>query len=108
MKNADLTFNDYSQKPKVTENKYDAAAYNRLVKVADGQDDHDVVVMEQLKQYANKDALNLGNNIKVYKTDEKGNVQLDKDKNLSRIQTPRQRLRRTAKTPGARLLAQAR
>lgn len=80
LRNADLTFNDYSQKPTVTENKYGAAAYNRLVKVADGQDDHDVVVMEQLKQYANKDALNLGNNIKVYKTDEKGNVQLDKDK----------------------------
>ena len=36
--------------------------------------------MEQLKQYAEKNASNLGNNIKVYKTDEKGNVQLDKDK----------------------------
>ena len=80
LRNADLTFNDYSQKPKVTENKYDAAAYNRLVKVDDGVDDHDVVVMEQLKQYAEKDASNLGNNIKVYKTDEKGNVQLGKDK----------------------------
>ena len=80
LSNADLTFNDYSQKPKVTENKYDAAAYNRLVKVDDGVDDHDVVVMEQLKQYAEKDASNLGNNIKVYKTDEKGNVQLGKDK----------------------------
>ena len=80
LRNADLTFNDYSQKPKVTENKYDAAAYNRLVKVDDGVDDHDVVVMEQLKQYAEKDASNLGNNIKVYKTDEKGNVQFGKDK----------------------------
>lgn len=37
--------------------------------------------MEQLKQYAEKDASNLGNNIKVYTIDEKGNVQLDKDKN---------------------------
>lgn len=80
--NADGTTNDYTQAPEsVTENKYTTAAYNRLVKVADGQDDHDVVVMEQLKQYAEKDASNLGNNIKVYKTDEKGNVQLDKDKN---------------------------
>ena len=79
--NADGTTNDYTQAPEsVTENKYTMAAYNRLVKVADGQDDHDVVVMEQLKQYAEKDASNLGNNIKVYKTDEKGNVQLGKDK----------------------------
>ena len=60
---------------------YTSAYYNRLVKVADGIDDHDVVVMEQLKQYAEKDASNLGNNIKVYTIDEKGNVQLDKDKN---------------------------
>lgn len=79
--NADLTTNDYTQAPEsVTENKYTTAAYNRLVKVADGIDDHDVVVMEQLKQYAEKDASNLGNNIKVYKTDEKGNVQLDGNK----------------------------
>ena len=48
LRNADTTFNDYSQKPTVTENKYGSAAYNRLVKVADGQDVHDVVVMEQL------------------------------------------------------------
>lgn len=39
---------DY-QNHTVTENKYDSAAYNRLVNVADGIDDHDVVVMEQLK-----------------------------------------------------------
>lgn len=79
--NADGTTNDYTQAPEsVTENKYTTAAYNRLVKVADGQDDHDVVVMEQLKQYAEKDASNLGNNIKVYKTDENGNVQLDGNK----------------------------
>ena len=36
--------------------------------------------MEQLKQYAEKDALNLGNNIEVYKTDKNGNVQLDDNK----------------------------
>lgn len=79
--NADGTTNDYTQAPdSVTENTYTTAAYNRLVKVADGKDDHDVVVMEQLKQYAEKDASNLGNNIKVYKTDENGNVQLGNDK----------------------------
>lgn len=79
--NADGTTNDYTQAPEsVTENKYTKAAYNRLVKVADGIDDHDVVVMEQLKQYAEKDASNLGNNIKVYKTDKNGNVQLDENK----------------------------
>ena len=79
--NADGTANDYTKAPKsVTPTTYKDAYYNRLVKVADGIDDHDVVVMEQLKQYAEKDASNLGNNIKVYKTDEKGNVQLGKDK----------------------------
>ncbi|WP_363930116.1 YadA-like family protein [uncultured Megasphaera sp.] len=78
----DGTTNDYTKAPKSIKKKapYTSAYYNRLVKVADGIDDHDVVVMEQLKQYAEKDASNLGNNIKVYKTDEKGNVQLGKDK----------------------------
>lgn len=65
LRNADLTFNDYSQKPKVTENKYDVAAYNRLVKVADGVDDHDVVVMEQLKNAKNDLKVNAGWGIKV-------------------------------------------
>lgn len=79
--NGDGTTNDYTKAPKsVTPTTYNEAAYNRLVKVADGIDDHDVVVMEQLKQYAEKDASNLGNNIKVYKTDENGNVQLDENK----------------------------
>lgn len=65
LRNADHTFNDYSQKPKVTENKYDAAAYNRLVKVADGVDDHDVVVMEQLKNAKNDLKVNAGWGINV-------------------------------------------
>ena len=65
LRNADLTFNDYSQKPKVTENKYDAAAYNRLVKVDDGVDDHDVVVMEQLKNAKNDLKVNAGWGINV-------------------------------------------
>ena len=78
----DGTTNDYTKAPKsIKKNEpYTSAYYNRLVKVADGIDDHDVVVMEQLKQYAEKDASNLGNNIKVYKTDENGNVQLDGNK----------------------------
>lgn len=78
----DGTTNDYTKAPKSIKKNdpYTSAYYNRLVKVADGIDDHDVVVMEQLKQYAEKDASNLGNNIKVYKTDEKGNVQLDGNK----------------------------
>ena len=79
--NADGTWNDYSQPiATVEEKKYDSAYYNRLVKVADGIDDHDVVVMEQLKQYAEKNASNIGNNIKVYKTDGQGKVQLDENK----------------------------
>ena len=79
--NADGTTNDYTKAPKsVTPTTYKDAYYNRLVKVADGIDDHDVVVMKQLKQYAEKDASNLGNNITVYKTDERGNVQLDGNK----------------------------
>lgn len=74
LRNPDYTFNDYSKDPEINEDKYKTAAYNRLVKVADGKDDHDVVVMEQLKN-----ASNVGNNIKVYKTDENGNVQFDEN-----------------------------
>ena len=52
--NADLTTNDYTQVPdSVTPTTYKDAYYNRLVKVADGQDDHDVVVMEQLTKATN-------------------------------------------------------
>lgn len=65
LQNADLTFNDYTQKPTVTENKYDAAAYNRLVKVADGVDAHDVVVMEQLNNAKNDLKVNAGWGINV-------------------------------------------
>ncbi|MGN0948730.1 MAG: hypothetical protein ACI4NR_07585, partial [Megasphaera sp.] len=64
--NADGTTNDYTQAPEsVTENKYTTAAYNRLVKVADGQDDHDVVVMEQLNNAKNDLKVNAGWGIKV-------------------------------------------
>lgn len=52
--NADGTTNDYTQAPKsVTPTTYKDAYYNRLVKVADGQDAHDVVVMEQLTKATN-------------------------------------------------------
>ena len=63
--NADGTTNDYTQAPEsVTENTYKEAAYNRLVKVAEGKDDHDVVVMKQLKDYTKTDASNIGANLK--------------------------------------------
>lgn len=56
--------------------RYSSAYYNRLVKAADGIEDHDAVVMEQLKN-----ASNVGQNIKVYKTDKNGNVQFDESNN---------------------------
>lgn len=63
--NADHTTNDYTQVPdSVTPTTYKDAYYNRLVKVADGQDDHDVVVMEQLKDYTKTDASNIGVHLK--------------------------------------------
>ena len=84
--NSHGTWNDYYSKPFIPQKQYDSARYNRLVKVADGINDHDVVVMEQLKQYAEKDAGNIGNNLKVepvYQTDEKGHTiyVYKKDKN---------------------------
>ena len=48
--NRDGTWNDYTKNPTITAKTYSSASYNRLVKVADGVDDHDVVVMEQLKK----------------------------------------------------------
>lgn len=58
----------------ITTNYYDTAKYNRLVKVADGIEDHDAVVMEQLKN-----ASGVGSKIKVYQTDENGNIKFDKN-----------------------------
>ena len=55
---------DY-QNHTVTENQYDSAAYNRLVNVADGIDDHDVVVMEQLKNAKAEAVAEAKTNIKV-------------------------------------------
>ena len=65
--NADGTTNDYTQAPEsVTETTYTTAGYNRLVKVADGQNAHDTVVMEQLTPYTKSDASNIGANLKTY------------------------------------------
>lgn len=55
---------------------YSSAYYNRLVKAADGIEDHDAVVMEQLKN-----ASDVGSKIKVYQTDENGNIKFDKNNN---------------------------
>lgn len=64
--NADHTTNDYTQVPdSVTPTTYKNAYYNRLVKVADGIDDHDVVVMEQLNNAKNDLKVNAGWGIKV-------------------------------------------
>ena len=62
--NQDGTWNDYTKAPTITAKTYSSASYNRLVKVADGVDDHDVVVMEQLKPYVKTDASNIGANLK--------------------------------------------
>lgn len=51
---------------------YESAEYNRLVKVADGQDAHDAVVMEQLKPYTKSDASNIGSNLKTYTVGDDG------------------------------------
>lgn len=79
-RNQDYTDNDYTQAPEsITETHYDSARYNRLVKVADGVDDHDAVVVEQLKTLAAaSDASNIGTNLtKVPVTDAHGNIQYE-------------------------------
>ena len=73
LRNEDKTFNDYSKNPIVTEKPYTSAAYNRLVKVADGQDAHDVVVMEQLDKAKNDLKVNAGWGINVADVTTKNN-----------------------------------
>lgn len=93
---------DY-QNHTVTENKYDSAAYNRLVNVADGIDDHDVVVMEQLKNAKAEAVAEAKTNIKV-KGDEY-NVHADESTDAKGVQTttisllPKVTLQDTAKDP---------
>ena len=70
-RNPDGTIIDYNDFD-IQETHYDSAYYNRLVKAADGIEDHDAVVMEQLKN-----ASGVGSNVKVYKIDGNGNVQFD-------------------------------
>ena len=70
-RNPDGTIIDYNDFD-IQETHYDSAYYNRLVKAADGIEDHDAVVMEQLKN-----ASGVGSNVKVYNIDENGNVQFD-------------------------------
>ena len=74
--NADGTWNDYTQAPVEEKTTYTSSYYNRLVKAADGIDAHDAVVMEQLKN-----ASGVGSKIKVYQTDENGNIKFDKNNN---------------------------
>ena len=72
LRNPDYTFNDYSKDPTITENTHKTAAYNRLVKVHDGKNAHDAVVMEQLKPYTKSDASNIGSNLKTYTVGDDG------------------------------------
>lgn len=62
-----------------TPTTYNEAYYNRLVKVADGRDNHDAVVVEQLKTLAAaSDASNIGTNLtKVPVKDADGNIQYE-------------------------------
>lgn len=75
-KNADGTINDYTKTPDIITSHYDTAKYNRLVKVADGIDNHDVVVMEQLRN-ADNVGKNAKNNVVVYKKNADGSLQVD-------------------------------
>ena len=58
---------------------YESAEYNRLVKVDDGIDAHDAVVMEQLKPYTKSDASNIGNNLKTYTVGDNGETITEAD-----------------------------
>ena len=79
LRNPDYTFNDYSKDPTITENTHKTAAYNRLVKVHDGKNAHDAVVMEQLKPYTKSDASNIGSNLKTYTVGDDGETITETD-----------------------------
>lgn len=76
--NPDGTINDYAKKPDIIINHYDTAKYNRLVKVADGINNHDAVVMEQLRN-ADNVGKNAKNNVVVYKKNTNGTLQVDEN-----------------------------
>lgn len=90
----------------VTENKYDSDAYNRLVNVADGIDDHDVVVMEQLTAAKAEAVATAKNQIKV-KGDEV-NVHAEETTDKAGVQTttislkPKVTLKESTDTTGAK------
>lgn len=97
---------DY-QNHTVTENKYDSDAYNRLVNVADGIDDHDVVVMEQLKNAKAEAVAEAKTNIKV-KGDEKNIHAEESTDSTTGVQTttisllPKVTLKESTDTTGAK------
>lgn len=76
--NLDGTINDYTKTPDIVTNHYDTAKYNRLVKVADGINNHDAVVMEQLRN-ADNVGKNAKNNVVVYKENNDGTLQVDEN-----------------------------
>ena len=84
-KKGDTYYEVQYQNHTVTENKYDSDAYNRLVNVADGIDDHDVVVMEQLKNAKAEAVAEAKTNIKV-KGDET-NVHAEETTDQDGVQT---------------------
>ena len=99
----DVYYTVQYQNHTVTENTYDSDAYNRLVNVADGIDDHDVVVMEQLKNAKAEAVATAKNQIKV-KGDEV-NVHAEETTDKDGVQTttislkPKVTLQDTAKDP---------
>lgn len=84
-KKGDVYYTVQYQNHTVTENTYDSDAYNRLVNVADGIDDHDVVVMEQLTKAKAEAVATAKNQIKV-KGDEK-NVHAEETTDQDGVQT---------------------
>ena len=102
----DVYYTVQYQNHTVTENTYDSDAYNRLVNVADGIDDHDVVVMEQLKNAKAEAVAEAKNKIKV-KGDET-NVHAEETTDSEGVQTttislkPKVTLQDSADTTGAK------
>ena len=105
-KKGDVYYTVQYQNHTVTENTYDSDAYNRLVNVADGIDDHDVVVMEQLKNAKAEAVATAKNQIKV-KGDET-NVHAEETTDQDGVQTttislkPKVTLKNSTDTTGAK------
>lgn len=102
----DVYYTVQYQNHTVTENTYDSDAYNRLVNVADGIDDHDVVVMEQLTKAKAEAVATAKNQIKV-KGDET-NVHAEETTDQDGVQTttislkPKVTLKNSTDTTGAK------